>query len=226
MSDILHSHLRSLGAPMLFSVLPAALQEILRQKAPPRRYAEGQILQQRGDEPDGFWLIDSGSIAVGQYLRGGEFRSMALLGPGDSWGELAMFAGRQRVVDAVARSDCLVRHIRSAEFASAVRGTPSAMWAMLGALSQQLQEMLDVVASIRRGSAPARIAGLLATMSDGSALPARIAISQHELGELLGLTRATINSALRDQERLGLLRRTYGAMEIIDREGLRQAALE
>ena len=69
---------------------------------------------------EGFWLIESGSVAVGQFLPDGDFRGVALLGPGDSWGELAMFADRPRVVDAVARSACKLRHIRAPQFEAAL----------------------------------------------------------------------------------------------------------
>ena len=210
---------------MLFSALPGTLRDSLRAGAAIRRFGEGRIIQQRGDRPDGFYLIESGSVAVGQFLREGEFRGVALLGPGDSWGELAMFTSRPRVVDAVARSACEVRHIGSARVEAALAQHPSAMRPLLGALSQQLQEMLDVVAGIRRGSAGARVAGMLVTLSEGRELPARIEISQQELGEFLGLTRATVNAALRDQERGGLVRRSYGAVEVLDREGLAQSAL-
>lgn len=211
---------------MLFSVLPEDVRDELRTNAPSRHFSDGQIIQQRGDNPEGFWLIESGSVAVGRFLRDGEFRGVALLGPGDSWGELAMFTSRPRVVDAIARSPTEVRHIGGARFEAVLSDNPSAMRSLLSALSQQLQEVLDVVAGIRRGSAPARVAGILATLSEGDPLDARVAISQQELGELLGLTRATVNAALRDFEHAGLLRRLYGAVEVLDREGLSQAAMD
>lgn len=210
---------------MLFSALPGDLQDRLRSTAPVRQYESGQIIAQRGDAPDGFWLIESGSVSIGQFLTEGEFRGVAVIGPGDSWGELAMFSSRPRVVDAIARTRCEVRHIRQSPFDAMMEDHPEAARALLAALSQQLQEMLDIVAGIRRGSASARVAGILATMSEGSDPPARIRISQQELADLLGLTRATVNHALREQEEMGLLRRSYGAIEVVDRDGLADLAL-
>lgn len=210
---------------MLFSALPASVQAELVEHGAIRSFAAGQIIQQRGDDPRGFWLIESGSVSVGQFLPEGEFRAVALLGAGDSWGELALFAGRSRVVDAVARAPSRVRHIAAERFETALRAHPGAMRGLLGALSRQLQETLEVVAGIRRGSARARVAGMLLTLGAGHAPPVRIAIAQHELGELLGLTRASINAALREFEKLGLLKRAYRAIELIDIEGLEQEAL-
>jgi len=182
------------------------------------------MIQQRGDSPAGFWLIEEGSVAVGQFLRNGDFRGVALLGPGDSWGELAMFAERPRVVDAVARSDCRLRHIGAANFERELQANPLAMRALLSALSLQLQEVLDVVAGIRRGSAQARVAGMLLTLNDKSDTPGLVTISQQELGELLGLTRATVNTALRFYQDQGSIQRQYGAIAVLDAEALWHAA--
>lgn len=220
MSEILHSEQRSLVAPPLFSALPESSQRELREGEALRRYEAGQLIHQRGEEPDGFWLIESGSVAVGQYLASGEFRGVALLGRGDSWGELAVFSARPRMVDAIARTACELRHIRASRFEAALQADPASMRNMLGALSRQLQETLEVIAAIRRGSAHARIAGLLVTLCDSAGGASRITVTQHELGELLGLTRASVNSGLRAFEERGLVKRAYGAVEIVDRDGL------
>lgn len=148
-----------------------------------------------------------------------------MLGRGDSWGELAIFAKNSRVVDGLARSRCVLRFIRANAFEGALAQNPLAMRTLLGALSAQLQESLDINAGIRSGSARARVAGLLATLSGKAPLPAAVDMSQHELAELLGLSRMTVNSALRDYERDGYLRREYGRIEVLDRAGLARAAL-
>ncbi|QFT76139.1 Crp/Fnr family transcriptional regulator [Erythrobacter sp. THAF29] len=210
---------------MLFSALPSELQERLRADGSPRRFDGGQIIAQRGDEAEGFWLLEEGSVSIGQFLADGEFRAVAVIGPGDSWGELAMFANRPRVVDAVARTRSEVRHIRSQVFEALLLEHPEASRLLLGTLSQQLQELLDVVAGIRRGSAGARVAGILAMMAEGNDLPVRIAISQQELADLLGLTRATVNIALKELEQLSLVRRAYRSIEVLDRERLANIAI-
>ena len=210
---------------MLFAALSGALQDRLIEQSPAKQFDEGQIIQQRGERADGFYLIESGSVAVGQFLQSGEFRGVAVLGPGDSWGELAMFAARLRVVDAVARSQCSVRFIRQRDFDAAIADRPSELRAMLGAISMQLQDTLDIMAGIRRGTAHARVAGLLATLAASSGASQRIEVTQQELGELLGLTRATINAELKELEQQGLIARSYGGIEIHDAELLSQIAL-
>lgn len=221
MSEFLHSGARSLANPMLFSALDEAIRDELRRTSGVRSYAAGQIVQQRGAKADGFYVLESGSVSVGQFLPDGEFRAAALLGPGDSWGELAMFASKPRVVDAIAREDCVIRHVPSDIFQALLAQHPDAALKLLAALSAQLQEMLDLMAGIRRGSARPRIAGLLANLAGTAIRPATVAITQEELGELLGLTRMTVNTELKVLESEGLITRRYRKIEIGDPDALR-----
>ena len=225
MSDILHSSERSLVAPMLFSALSAELRAQLSSSAPAKQYSEDQIIQQRGETAHGFYLIASGSVSIGHFLSNGQFRAVALLGPGDSWGELAMFANRPRVVDAIARGACEVRFVRRADFEAAIADRAEEMRMLLGAMSVQFQDMLDVMAEIRRGTAHARVAGLLDALAGASPLPANVRLTQQELGELLGLTRVTINAALKELEAAGAIARRYGQIEVLDKAALDLASL-
>jgi len=211
---------------MLFAVLDPQLQDQLRRVSPTRKFNDEQIIQQRGEAAKGFWLLEEGSVAIGQFLPHGEFRGAALLGPGDSWGELAMFAKRPRIVDAVSRGRSIVRHIGEHEIDSALAKHPEAMRALLASISWQMQQLIDVVAGIRRGSAVPRIAGMLLTLAGETMRAQKIAITQQELGEQLGLTRATVNSALRDFEKQGAIKRSYGVIEVLDRSALQIVSLD
>ena len=225
MSNSLHFNRRSIHSPMLFASLPQDVQDLLLAQAAEHRFADGQRIQYRGDNADGFWLIVEGSVSVGQFLPDGEFRGMALLGPGDSYGELALFAHRPRVVDAVSRGDSRLRLIRSTLFEQAIAGRPDAMRPMLGALAGQLQEMLEVIGGLRKGTSRARVAGMLATLARDQEPPVEIDITQEELAELLGLSRATANGALRELAKNGMIERRYGKIVVRDPDALRLLAL-
>lgn len=224
MSNILHSGAqhRSLAIPMLFAALEPAVQERLRAASPPRLYTDGQFIQHRGDKADGFWLIEEGAVRVGVHLPDGEFRAVAVLGPGDSYGELAVFAGTPRVVDGLSRGESRIRFIPARPFLEAVDASPVSGRALLGALSAHLQDTLNLLAGMRRGTNPARLAGLLTNLAGGrDTVPVR----QQELAELLGVTRATANSALARLAALGLIERGYGRIRIRDAEALSLYAL-
>ncbi|MBX7494435.1 Crp/Fnr family transcriptional regulator [Qipengyuania sp. 6B39] len=228
MSNSIHSlpTRRSLGTPMLFEALDPALRVHLLRGARLREFGDGQIIQQRGTAADGFWLIEEGAVMVGQFLPEGEFRAVALLGPGDSYGELAVFSGRPRIVDAVSRGPSRVRFIAARPFLDALGNYPASTRALLGALSEQLQDTLGQLAGLRRGTSAARLAGILANMADTAPGMAEVRITQQELAELLGVTRATANAALRDLEKRRLVKRGYGSIAIPDVPRLTLFALE
>ena len=210
---------------MLFSALDSSLQSHLLRISRDREFADGQIIQQRGDPADGFWLIEEGTVRIGQFLPDGEFRAVALLGAGDSYGELAVFSGRPRIVDAVSRGQSRLRLVGAKPFLAALGNYPASSRALLGALSAQLQDTLSILAGLRHGTNPARLAGLLATMAGEDRDVAMVTITQQELADLLGVTRATANAALAVLERQRLIKRGYGAIAIPDRDRLSRFAL-
>lgn len=210
---------------MLFSALDPALQAHLVRTSRERAFADGQIIQQCGDPADGFWLIEEGAVRVGQFLPDGEFRAVALLGAGDSYGELAVFSGKPRIVDAVSRGESRLRLIAARPFLEALGNYPASTRALLGALSEQLQDTLSIVAGLRHGTNPARLAGILATMAGEEGGTASITITQQELADLLGVTRATANAALKELQHRGLVERGYGSVRVPDRDRLARFAL-
>jgi len=131
-----------------------------------------------------------------------------------------------RRVDAISRGKSLVRHIGERDFYSVLDENPESMHDLLASLSWQMQQLIDVVSGIRSGSAVPRIAGMLLTLAGEAGRATRIAITQQELGEQLGLTRATVNAALREFEREGAIRRSYGAIEVLDHSKLQIASLD
>lgn len=225
MSNSLHfdARRRSVSVPTLFAALEPDLKDRLIKASPARLYSDGQFIQHRGSRPDGFWLIETGSVRVGQHLPDGEFRAVAVLGPGDSYGELAVFSGNPRIVDALSRGDSNVRFIAAQAFLKALESDPKSSRSLLGALSAQLQNTLNQLSGMRRGSNPTRLAEMLNNLADEQGVTA---MTQQELAELLGVSRATANSALRTLETAGFVERGYGHIRIVRREAMALFALQ
>ena len=210
-------HARSLASPTLFALLEESLQAELRASAPSRTFATGQLIQQRGDPSTGFWLIENGAVVVGQYLEDGDFRAIAHMGAGDSYGELAWLTGRARVVDAVAQTPCSLRWIEGTRFDAALASNPASMRRVMAGLAEELQEMIDLIAGQRGGTGLNRIAHFLRNLSASGPV---VTLGQQELGDLAGVTRVTTNGALKTLEDAGCIRRGYRKIIVTDRERL------
>jgi CRP-like cAMP-binding protein len=76
----------------------------------PRSFKAGEAIVQEKDQPAGFFVITSGNVEVVRGEAGGKPQALATLGPGDFFGEMALFEGQARsaTVRALDDTDCLV----------------------------------------------------------------------------------------------------------------------
>ncbi len=205
-------------APTLFAALPDGARQRLIAGSGIHRFSEGQLVTLRHEEAAGFWLIEAGGVRVGQFSESGDFDAIAQLGPGDSYGELAVLSGRRRVVDAVAQEGTVLRWLPSALYERELANDAGASRALLSALARQLQEQLDAMVERGRLHAAGRVAITLARMASGG--QTNVAVSQQEIAELVGATRMTVSTALAKLEADQLLQRGYGKIEVLDIAGL------
>lgn len=213
---------RSIGAPALFASLPVSLQEELRRGSLRRSFSDGQLVQHRGDAADGFWIIEKGQVKLGHYAASGEMQALIILGPGDSFGELACLGYFPRVLDAEAIGSLEMLWVSEGVLSAAIASCPKVARELLRALSQQLQEALDNLIVFRNLSAPKRLAMRLLALGEGKPAPVKLGIRQQELAELVGVSRMTIASTLAQLDDLGLVSRHYRHLVINDPAALRR----
>lgn len=212
---------RSVGAPALFASFPQDIQAELRAKAIRRSFSAGQFLQHRGDAADGFWVVDKGQVKLGHQDAQGNMHVLFILGPGDSFGELACLGQFERVLDAEALGKVEMIWVSDKALSDIIATSPEIAREMLKILAKQLQEALDNLLVFRNMPAPKRLAQRLLAFAGDREPPVRLGIKQQELAELVGVSRMTIASALAELEKLGLVTRHYGHIAIEDPSALR-----
>lgn len=217
MSDFLQSLRSPLHASLLAGLDEARLAPFL-ERAVPKSFAARQVIQQRGEEAAGCWIIRSGGVRLGQFRPDGKFIVLSLLGPGESWGELALLRCAPRVVDAVATEATELLWVEAARFDAVLEQHPETMRDLLRLLGDQLQFSLETLVAIRGEGAESRMAALLASLGSHGA-PLRL--TQQDLSELAGLSRMTTFGLLKEWEAAGLIRRSYGTITVCDPAGLR-----
>jgi CRP/FNR family transcriptional regulator, cyclic AMP receptor protein len=213
---------RSISAPALFAAFPPALQRQLRESAIRKSFRDGQFLYHRGDRADGFWLINSGQVKIGYYNDSGDMQVIAIMGAGDSFGELACFGQFVRVVDAQAMGPVEGLWITDIQLTAAMSSSPEIIRELMRILATQLQEALNDMFFFRNMSATQRLAQRLLALGEGKAAPIKLAIRQQELAELIGVSRMTIASSLGELEKTAFVERHYGYLVIADPTGLRR----
>tara|TARA_R110000787_G_scaffold203779_3_gene314268 strand:- start:7784 stop:8449 length:666 start_codon:yes stop_codon:yes gene_type:complete len=201
--------------------LPERIRRDLLARGQLRGFAKGQIIQQRGDVAKEFWYIESGSVQVGRYGIDGRLTLFALIGAGDTFGELAFMGEFPRTVDAIAGSDSRLIRIGQSELQSLMDSDPAVIGLLLKTMALTVQEVFDLIESSRSLSVPQRLAVALLQLCGDQQDGAEIFVTQQELADLVGVSRISLGKALTKLHAAAMVEPGYGAVTIRDRTGLR-----
>ena len=94
----------TISIPSLFESLPPDEIIQLIGRSTPHRYARNETVIREGDSGNSLYLIQSGNARVSTYILG-QATELAVLSPGDVFGEVAFLTGRPRTASVVAVED-------------------------------------------------------------------------------------------------------------------------
>jgi len=122
------------GVP-LFAGTDEMFLDRLAEEFNPRTYGPGELIAEEGQRGRTFFVIESGEAAV--LVHGNEVRK---LGPGDSFGEMALVDKTAR--SATVRADTEIRgyQLPVFSFRPIVESHPEVAWALLEALAQRVRD--------------------------------------------------------------------------------------
>jgi CRP-like cAMP-binding protein len=193
-----------------------------------RKFARGEVIFHDGDPADTILLIEKGRVAVRVTTPLGHTATLAVFGPGDVFGELALVAGggaRSATAVALETTETLAIHQDAFDSLRAEHPTVTEVLVHLLAdkvrtFNTMLLEALYVPADTRVLRRLVAVAGMYA--EDGST--AVVPLTQEDLAGLAGTTRATVNRVLRAEEKRGTVALARGRITVTDREALSRRA--
>jgi len=217
-----------LAAIPLFEGLPAEQHRTLGRIALARSYRKGQMVFAEGDPGNGFYVVQSGRIKVFKISPEGKEQILHMFGPGDSFGEVAVFTGKGFPAFAAAEAPSSLFFFPRDAFVALVRRDPSLALNMLAILSQRLQKFTGLIEDLSLREVPARLAAHLLYLSekDPGAGKIRLDISKGQLASLLGTIPETLSRIMNRMGRQGLIRTERNHLTILDRQGLQDIATE
>ena len=207
---------RTIRSQGMFDSFPETFKAQLIGSARTKKFSNGQIVQHIGDQVDGFWVISTGQIKLGRYDSSGEMRVLVILGPGDSFGELACLGGYPRVLDGEVVGNAELLWVSGSQLTNMLQSSPDISLAITRMLAVQLQETLDFIVVHSKLPAALRLTRTLLILCEGRQSPVIIAMRQQEMAELVGVSRMSIAKTLSALEKEGLLSRGYGEIAITD----------
>lgn len=214
----------------LFAALDPDGAAALRSSLVERNVLKGTVLFGEGEPGDQMFVIVDGKVKLGQTSTDGRESLLAILGPGEMFGELSLFDPGPRTSTATALTDATVVALGHEQLRPWLTGRPEVAAALLQALARRLRRTNEAMADLVFSDVPGRVAKALTDLGDKfgeyteEGLMVTHDMTQEELAQLVGASRETVNKALADFAQRGWIRLESRQVLIIDRERLSRRA--
>lgn len=161
------------------------------------RFRKNDIIFAQGDEADCVLFIQSGRVKLAVMSEQGKEAVVAILQPGQFFGEVGLIGKRQRISTSTAMQDCIVTAVSYPVLVETVRREPSlGDFFMTHLLSRNCRIEEDLIDQLFNSSEK-RLARLLLLLSnigeDEQVRPLPVEISQETLAEMIGTTRSRVS---------------------------------
>ena len=186
-----------------------------------RKFTRGEVVFHQEDPADTLHLIDKGRFVARVGTSLGDTASLAVLGPGEMFGELALLGGddprRSATVAALEAGE--TRSVHRLDFDRLRREYPETAEVLVAILAGQVRRLSSHLLDALYLPAEKRVRRRLlevAALYDDDVVP----LTQEDLAGLAGTSRATVNRVLREEEERGAVSLGRGRTRVLDVEGL------
>jgi CRP-like cAMP-binding protein len=188
----------------------------------PRRFDAGEAVFREGDESDTCYVVRSGHVRAVREHQDGRSITLARFGPGDIFGELAMFDNERRsaTIEAIESTEAIA--ILGGDMRRLLKEHPDIAVKLLAALGRRLRETNERLSRQSFQTVQSRVAAVLAQLvaveraegaADGDIL---ITSTQADLAALAGSSRESASRFLAVLERAGIITQGRGKLVVHD----------
>ena len=208
---------------VLEGVPEAEVQQLLS-IARRRTFRPGEVVFHVDDPADTLHLIVSGRFAVRIQTAVGDIAILAILGPGEIVGELALVGEESRRAATVESLEAgETRSIHRPDFDRLRATHPSVSDVVTAILAERLRRVNQRLLEALYVPADRRVLRRLLELADAYAPGAQeptVPLRQEDLADIAGTSRATVNRVLREEEARGTVRLGRGSTTVLDRPAL------
>ena len=214
----------------IFQGVEPGAAEALAQSLEQVDFPRGHVIFAEGEPGDRLYIIQSGKVKLGRKSPDGRENLLAIMGPGQMFGELSLFDPGPRSATVTAVTDATFASLSHEDLLRWLEGRPVVARGLLAQLAGRLRKANDVVADLVFSDVPGRVAKALLDLADRFGRTADDGVhvhhdlTQEELAQLVGASRETVNKALADFASRGWLRLEPRSVVIMDVERLARRA--
>lgn len=189
-----------------------------------RRFARREVVFHQEDPADSLHLVVTGRFAIRIMTRRGETSTIGVRGPGDSFGEMALVGDeptRSATVAALEAGETFA--VYKDEFQRVRRQHPGVTDLLVAFLAGEVRRQNALLLEALHVPVERRVRRRVLELAE--LYPDRqVPLTQEELAEMAGTTRATVNATLRAEQERGTIELRRGRVVVLDPEALRTRA--
>jgi CRP-like cAMP-binding protein len=210
----------------LFEGLPREQLADLSHIVEERALIRGEIIFSEGDPGTGFYVVISGRVKVFKLSPEGKEQILHILGTGEPFGEVPVFAGQHFPANAEAMDECRLFFFPRESFVDLIRKNPSLALNMLAILSRRLRMFAALIEDLSLKEVPGRLAAYLLYLSQKNrgSKNLELTITKGQLASLLGTIPETLSRILGKMSAQGLIELDGRRIRILDTGGLQVLA--
>lgn len=211
-----------IAAIPIFNGLPEDQLKAIVQIAAEKRINKGEILFSEGDEGKGFYVIAEGRLKVFKVSPEGKEQILHILGPGQPFGEVSVFAGQRFPANAQALEKSRVIFLPRTAIVNLISANPSLALNMLAVMSKKLRQFAVQIENLSLKEMPARLASYLVFLAEeqNAAESVTLNISKGQLASILGTIPETLSRVFAKLSGQNLIRVEGKKITLLDRAGL------
>ena len=156
----------------LFAALNDEAARALMESMTSSHLERSDILFREGEQGDRIYVIGEGKIKLGRSSVDGRENLLAILGPGEMFGELSLFDPGPRTATATAIAETQLIALGHEDLDSFLLGRPAVAANLLAALARRLRRTNEALADLVFTDVPGRVAKALLDLSTRFGRPA------------------------------------------------------
>ena len=217
-----------LGRVPVFSTLEQSDLERIAQMAVPRQFEPGQAVFREGDQSDTCYIVREGQARAIRTHGDGRTITLATFGPGDIFGELAMFEDERRSATVEATEPTSVVAVLGPDMRRLMTEHPEISKRLVIALGRRLRETNERLTRQSFQTVQSRVAVVLSELvaqelAEGAdEHNVLVTATQADLAQLAGSSRESASRFLAVLERAGVISQGRGRLVVHEPEALKK----
>jgi CRP/FNR family transcriptional regulator len=199
-----------------FTSLPARVVAAVRSRVVARSYDKGSLIYAEGDEPQGLYLVASGSVRIFKSSAAGREQDLHHLGAGESFGDAAAFDGEPAIANAEPMERSVVLLVPRQALRDLMMEYPEIGLSVTRVLATRVRGLSALAGELALRHVVSRVSAVIAR---GPAVGSVVTLpAHHELAAMVGTVREVATRALTHLQKLGAIHlEPRGRVRIIDR---------